>query len=194
LSDHGIVVVVMSLEPTRWIANTDVNKKMALNVINEILSMSDVTVNEWVLAGHSAGAATAMNLSVEMKPNSSKLIMCGIGNNTSMDGKENLRDASVQALVMNGSEDKLVTRYSDKLVKKFRDLLPPSTSGCNKGKGKTTYITIEGGNHAGFGHYGPQNGDGIRTIPLEAQQSIFVEKTVEFLLSGNDDDETKKEK
>ena len=191
MSDRDIVVVVISLEPIRFIADTDANKKMALTAMHEILSMSNVATNidEWVLAGHSAGAFTAVKLAFEMKPDISKLVLCGIGCNY-LDKDKTLRDASVQALVINGSEDNIVNRLSEKDRESFRNSLPP-TSREGKGKGKTTHTTIEGGNHAGFGHYGPQNRDGIRTIALEEQQRIFIEKTVEFL-SGND--ETKKEK
>eukprot|EP00536_Pseudo-nitzschia_multiseries_P012743 jgi/Psemu1/309370/fgenesh1_kg.504_\ len=52
---------------------------------------------------------------------------------------------------------------------------------------------IEGGNHAGFGHYGPQDLDGVRSITLEQQQAIFVEKTVEFLMANESGDEKEKE-
>ena len=43
----------------------------------------------------------------------------------------------------------------------------------------TETFVIEGGNHAGFGHYGPQTfpfNDGDRTIPLEEQQEIAATK------------------
>jgi alpha/beta superfamily hydrolase len=172
---------------------------MALTAMQDIRSMSNsnvatnIHIDEWVLAGHSAGAVTAMNLALEMKPEYiiSKLVLCGIGSNQ-WDKDKTLRDASVSALVINGSQDNLVNGLSEKVRESFRNLLPPTSREGNTGnEGKTTHITIEGGNHAGFGHYGPQNRDGIRTIALEEQQRIFIETTVEFL-SGND--ETKKEK
>lgn len=33
----------------------------------------------------------------------------------------------------------------------------------------TQYVDIEGGNHAGFGAYGPQDDDGVATVPSESQ-------------------------
>jgi hypothetical protein len=179
LSDEGILVVVLSMEPTRFIADLEINKKMALIAMYEVLAEGDVNVEEWVLAGHSAGAATAMKLAVEMKPGISKLVMCGIGANQM--GIKTLREAAVNVLVMNGSNDALVNHYSEEKRKDFRNTLPPTSSG---GKGKTEYVTIDGGNHAGFGHYGPQTFprlDGERTITLDQQQDAFVQKTVEFL-------------
>ena len=47
-------------------------------------------------------------------------------------------------------------------------------------------IKIEGGNHAGFAHYGPQlypRPDGELLIPLDEMQSIAAEETAQFLLA-----------
>jgi pimeloyl-ACP methyl ester carboxylesterase len=52
-----------------------------------------------------------------------------------------------------------------------RGLLPPDTQ----------WVVMEGGNHAQFGWYGPQPGDGEATISREAQQARIVEATVAFL-------------
>lgn len=46
-----------------------------------------------------------------------------------------------------------------------------------------TWVAIEGGNHAGFGWYGPQRGDGAATISREAQQSQAVAATAALLES-----------
>ncbi|CAE8595893.1 unnamed protein product [Polarella glacialis] len=45
-------------------------------------------------------------------------------------------------------------------------------------------VTIEGGNHAGFGHYGPQTFprlDGVSTIGLAEQQTQVADATVDWL-------------
>ncbi|CAE8666834.1 unnamed protein product [Polarella glacialis] len=45
-------------------------------------------------------------------------------------------------------------------------------------------VTIEGGNHAGFGHYGPQTYprlDGVSTIGLAEQQTQVADATVDWL-------------
>mmetsp|Transcript_1335 Transcript_1335/g.1670 ORF Transcript_1335/g.1670 Transcript_1335/m.1670 type:complete len:482 (+) Transcript_1335:145-1590(+) len=172
LSDRGIVVAVISLEPMRFSTDVESNKKKALTAMYEVLSTSDITVDEWVLSGHSAGGMVAITLAAEMKPGITKLVLCGIGTNEF--GEQSFRNDSIQALVINGSEDKLVNGRSEKQKEAFQNTLPPST----------TYVTIEGGNHAGFGHYGPQMMDGTRTITLDEQQDIFVNKTVEFLIRG----------
>jgi hypothetical protein len=47
----------------------------------------------------------------------------------------------------------------------------------------TVFVEIEGGNHAGFGWYGSQSGDGESEIPKEMQQDLIVAATVNFLQS-----------
>jgi len=46
-------------------------------------------------------------------------------------------------------------------------------------------VVIKGGNHAQFGWYGPQPGDGVATISREEQQAQIVEATVAFLATLN---------
>lgn len=42
---------------------------------------------------------------------------------------------------------------------------------------------IEGGNHAQFGNYGPNDGDGVASINAEEQQDEAVALIVEFMTS-----------
>jgi hypothetical protein len=50
-------------------------------------------------------------------------------------------------------------------------LLPPDA----------TIVVIEGGNHAQFGYYGIQTGDGKATISREDQQAQIVSATLDWL-------------
>lgn len=45
-------------------------------------------------------------------------------------------------------------------------------------------FNILGGNHAQFGWYGPQKGDGVAVIDTLTQQDIVVEKILEFIENG----------
>lgn len=45
----------------------------------------------------------------------------------------------------------------------------------------TVFVTIDGGNHAQFGWYGKQRGDGVATISREDQQSQTVAATLSLL-------------
>jgi len=49
----------------------------------------------------------------------------------------------------------------------------------------TTYVVIDGGNHAQFGNYGLQPGDNVATISSEDQQAQVVEASVNFLQQFN---------
>ncbi len=44
-----------------------------------------------------------------------------------------------------------------------------------------TTIVIEGGNHSGFGSYGPQNGDNVASITKEEQHLQITEAMITFL-------------
>ncbi|MCX7670372.1 MAG: alpha/beta hydrolase, partial [Anaerolineae bacterium] len=58
-------------------------------------------------------------------------------------------------------------------IEASKPLLPPTTR----------YVVIEGGNHAGFGRYGAQSGDGQATIAADVQEAQVVAATVELLAS-----------
>lgn len=45
----------------------------------------------------------------------------------------------------------------------------------------TMWVEIDGGNHAQFGSYGPQNGDLEATITVEEQQRQIVDATLMFM-------------
>jgi len=43
---------------------------------------------------------------------------------------------------------------------------------------------LEGGNHAGFGSYGPQEGDGISALEPGVQLTWTADRICEFILGG----------
>jgi len=49
----------------------------------------------------------------------------------------------------------------------------------------STWVAVEGGNHAQFGWYGPQSGDNPATLTREKQQQQVVEATLQLLESLN---------
>lgn len=48
-------------------------------------------------------------------------------------------------------------------------------------KDNVTELVIPGGNHAQFGYYGNQSGDGIANITAEEQQNLSVDAILEFI-------------
>ncbi|KAL3940162.1 MAG: hypothetical protein SGBAC_005233 [Bacillariaceae sp.] len=197
LSDAGILVVMMSLEPTRIPTDVSSCHKRALLVMYEVLTLGlGVSVDEWSLAGHSAGATMALVLASKMSIG--KLIMCGIARDA-LGVSPKFKTSPAQVLVVNGSEDPFVQDKTKEQWQEFQNLLPPNVNekeDAKTTKGGTEYVTIEGGNHAGYAHYGPQTHprpDGDRKITMEEQQDAFVQKAVQFLLSISTEQDKKKD-
>lgn len=118
----------------------------------------------WVIGGHSLGGAMAARFAYRNPQSVQGLVLWAAYPAESDDlSTSDLAVASIYA-----SEDGVADVDT---VLASKPLLPPSTS----------WVLIEGGNHAGFGYYGPQSGDGARTITLEEQQEQIVAGTVELL-------------
>ncbi len=119
-------------------------------------------IKRWVIAGHSLGGAMAANLVYKQPRRFAGLILYASWPADS----NSLAGANVPVLSVYGSRD----GEAEKLALSAA-LLPPSA----------TVMRIEGGNHAQFGYYGIQDGDGAATISRTEQQMRAVSATVEFL-------------
>lgn len=110
-------------------------------------------ITHWYLAGHSLGGAMASSYLSEHPSNADGLILLGayVYGNV----------PSEKALVLYGSEDKVLDR--SKLI------------------GGENQVEIAGGNHAQFGNYGLQKGDGMATISADEQQTVTTEKISDFI-------------
>ena len=129
-----------------------------------IEAFQDVEI--WAVGGHSLGGAMAAEFTLRNPQLVSGLVLWSAypGQNADLSGV----DVSVVSIY--ASNDGLATLEE---INASKARLPV----------ETTYINIEGGNHAGFGWYGVQNGDGIADISQEAQQLQIVDATVNFLRS-----------
>lgn len=134
----------------------------------EVLAGPDANAaDRWFLAGHSLGGAMSARFLArrgdEYPGVSGLILLAGYpADNDSLAG------SGYPVLSIWASEDGLAT--ADEREETAR-LLPH----------ETTYAVIQGGNHAGFGEYGPQDGDGEATISREAQHSRTREFILEFL-------------
>ncbi len=99
-------------------------------------------VDTWMVGGHSLGGVRACQLAEE----ADALVLFGsyCANDLSASG--------LPVLSISGSHDGLSTRAK---IEAARPKLPADAE----------YIEIDGVNHASFGDYGPQAGNGRRTIP-----------------------------
>ncbi|KAG7349653.1 alpha/beta fold family hydrolase [Nitzschia inconspicua] len=176
LSDQGILVLLVSAEPTRManqVATLDHLKRLR----HEITTLMGITAKEWIIGGHCLGGMAAAGLMQQRKfpTDISRLVQWAVPGEPCNLRKSN----SVQAaLRISASKDEIVKplEINDAHI---RSKFPP-----------TCILQIErivGGNHAGFGHYGPQNfpwKDGERQgINLEQQQTKVVQWTARFIKS-----------
>lgn len=111
----------------------------------------------WYLAGHSLGGAMAAVYAEKHADRLQGLIFLGAYST------KDLSDTDLKILSLYGSEDHVLNR--DK-VAEGRSLMPK------------TYVEheIAGGNHAQYGDYGVQDGDGTATISAEQQQAETVQQ------------------
>lgn len=123
-----------------------------VNAANEVRSAYP-QVEHWWVGGHSLGGSMAAQYAADH------------ANDTALDGivllgaytASDLSASDLSALVVYGSNDQVLNR--DKLADS-EALMPDSA----------LVVEIPGGNHAGFGVYGSQSGDGTATIEPTAQQ------------------------
>lgn len=120
-------------------------------------------INNWTISGHSLGGAMAARYAFN-HPNIIDGLILYAGYPADSD---DMSSYNFEVLVIYGTEDHtMVENIDDKL------LLLPAT---------TTVIVIDGGNHAYFGWYGEQRGDGEASITREEQQAIALSETIDFL-------------
>lgn len=117
--------------------------------------------DEWYLAGHSLGGAMAAEFAAK-SDDLDGLIFLAAYSATDISGKD------FRVLSIYGSEDKVVN--SEK-IEAGRELVPSYY----------TEFVIDGGNHANFGDYGEQRGDGEAKISPEKQREITANKILEFI-------------
>lgn len=200
LSESGVLVALVNLEPYRVVAtlNGCPLREKAMRILSDAVLLSDQgtwTIDEWAVGGHSMGGHLAIaTVANELSSTVKKVVLWGVisyPNPGLYPCKLTLREiGDVDVLAVDGSEDKIakgaLRRKGD--VAAFQRGMPLEEGNLGTGRdgpGRKCHVTIEGGNHAGCAHYGPQTfpvKDGIRTVTLEQQQRRTAEATVDFLL------------
>lgn len=152
LADAGISSYILYLPQDLAILNGDAAEKV----------MDNIAMDGWVVSGHSLGGVTAAKMASEDER------IVGLSLWASYPGGSvDLSDSDLPTQSFAGSEDTVLNWENwDASIKQLPD--------------NTDWITVEGGNHAQFGDYGPQEGDGDATISAEVQWNITTEKILEL--------------
>lgn len=117
----------------------------------------------WIIGGHSLGGAMAAEY-VKRKPNAvSGLVLLASYPADSTD----LSSMPGKALSIHGTEDAVAGDVFTASLERLPD--------------GTSLEVIDGGNHAQFGHYGPQKGDGTATVRRDEQQRQTAESILELV-------------
>ncbi len=110
-------------------------------------------VSRWFIGGHSLGGAMASSYAEGNESRLQGLILLGA---------YPVNESMIPTLCIYGSEDIMLDK--------------------SKLAGVKNVLKIEGGNHAQFGDYGVQQGDGTAVISREEQQTIAADAMLAFLL------------
>jgi pimeloyl-ACP methyl ester carboxylesterase len=129
------------------------NKRAADKIIKDYSE-----IDNWVIGGHSLGGAMAASLVYDEPKMFKGLVLLA----AYPPQNSNISSFDLHVTIVYGTLDLLATQSE---IEGSLRLLPLNTE----------KVLIEGGNHAQFGHYGTQNGDGVATIDPEEQQKIVID-------------------
>ena len=119
-------------------------------------------VEDWYLGGHSLGGAMAAAYAAEQAGDYEGLILLAAY------ATKDLSASELRVLSLYGSEDGVLDLEK---YETYRSNLPADMM----------EQIIDGGSHACFGSYGPQDGDGVAAITQEQQIRITVEAVLELM-------------
>ena len=154
LSDQGIMSVIVPMPLDLAI--------FGVNKANDIIA-AHPEIKHWIIGGHSLGGSMAAEF-VKGQPSAVE----GIAFLAAYPADStNLSALPIKVVSIHGSNDGLAT---DAKIQNSLKNLP----------GDARVILIEGGNHAQYGNYGPQAGDGVATISREEQQQETVTEIVKL--------------
>ena len=153
LADNGVLGVLVRMPLNLAVLNMN-----AANGIPEQYPQ----IKHWYIGGHSLGGSMAASHAAKNASNYDGLAL--LASYSTVD----LSTSGLSVISIYGSEDGVLnmekyTEYKCNLPTAFEEQI------------------IEGGCHAGFGSYGPQDGDGVPTITGEAQIAETVRLLTAFL-------------
>lgn len=131
------------------------------NAADEVISKFP-NIKHWAIAGHSLGGVMAAKYASENP------IIEGVILYASYPQGDELKNSNIQVTSIYGSNDGVADLEK---ISASKDLLPSNT----------TFIEIDGGNHAQFGSYGEQKGDNAAEISMDKQISETSTASIQLL-------------
>ena len=155
IASHGYMVSIVRMPLSLAV--------FGINKADEVITAYP-DMRYWVIGGHSLGGSMAASYADQHLDTVQDLVLCASYPSTS----DNLSSTNLKGLSTFGSNDQVMNRDNFNAT---RALLPPGT----------IMRVIQGGNHAQFGNYGLQPGDGTATISAADQQTQAADLTVRLL-------------
>lgn len=131
-----------------------------INAADEIIS-EESDVENWYLAGHSLGGAMASSYAEKNADQLAGLIL--LASYSAVD----LTESDLPTLLIYGTADEVMNKET---YEENRSFVPNMEE-----------LVLDGGNHAQFGDYGEQAGDGIATMSASEQLKQTVEAIIQFI-------------
>ena len=125
-------------------------------------------VESWYMAGHSLGGSMAASYLGDQLETTEGTVFDGLILLASYSTAD-LSESPLEALTVYGDQDGVLDKEK---YEKYYDNLPAAM---------TEEVIIKGGNHAQFGDYGVQKGDGEASIDGKEQIAQTVEAVVDFV-------------
>ena len=144
LTDEGFEIYIMKMPFNLAILNTDAIEELERHTSDDVPTY---------LSGHSLGGASALLYLAEEPDVIDGLVLLA----AYPAGGSDLSDVDFPVVSITAQHDGILDWVT---YETNQSLLPK----------ETTYSVIEGGNHANFGSYGKQDGDGNNTVSREEQQ------------------------
>lgn len=129
-----------------------------MNAAEDVLALYP-EIEEWYIAGHSLGGSMAASFAAGCEEIDGVILLAAYSTEP-LNGK--------QVLSVRAGEDQVMNREK---YDQYRSNLPEDT----------IERMIQGGCHAGFGVYGPQDGDGQPTVSTEEQIRQTADAIIDFM-------------
>jgi len=163
LAEAGYLTVIVKLP---WGTAPLASHEVQLWQTTQEITIDESDIQQWVLTGHSRGAAIAARTILKHETAFAGAIL--IGTSHPKEAANSLANAQIPVAKIYATEDGLASIAE---VNANRIFLPEQTS----------YVEIDGGNHAQFGYYSRQLGDGSAIISREQQQVQTAVAILDFL-------------